>query len=107
MSEKSERIFLRISSDEKSEMQKIADNHNMSLSKYILSSARQNRIAEPAELKKIRVQLLRIGNLTNQIAHYANTYKSKSENALILDKLERVQLELEINKKIFGEIYDK
>lgn len=104
---KPSRLEIRISTEEKLEFQQIAESHNMTLSDYILSSTRGNRISEPAELKKIYVQLKRISNLNNQIAKYTNTYCSNADAKLVSDKLESVKDELIKCQKSIGNIYDK
>lgn len=90
---------LRLSDDEKLSLQAKADRAGISMAELIKQGI--NRVKTfTIEDKKIAIsknrELNRIGNNLNQIAHWANTYKSNADTIEILSHL--VAIEQEIKK---------
>jgi soluble P-type ATPase len=101
--EKNARIYLRISSDEKSEFLKKSAQAKMNLSEYILHSAKNSKIILVDDLPKLVVEIIRIGTNINQIARVANAQKhvGKAHLQMLENDMAKIQQQLNaIIKKI-------
>lgn len=84
---KTERIYFRVSKEEKSILSKRAKSAKLSLSKYILALSEKKKIIDPEPIVRLIIEMNRIGNNINQIAKVANTNKTISQNQIdILQK---------------------
>ena len=72
---KSERIFIRVSPEEKKKLEAQAEQANMTVSQYILKSTENRKIVVIENIPKLFVEITRIGVNINQIAHVANAQK--------------------------------
>ena len=72
---KSERIFIRVSPEEKKKLEAQAEQANMTVSQYILKSTENKKIVVIENIPKLFVEITRIGVNINQIAHVANAQK--------------------------------
>ena len=95
-------ITLRVSQSEKLAWQAKADLVGMTLSNLIrqaISRTKTWTAADKSLVKEQTRQIVRIGNNLNQIAKWANTYKSTAETIEIIQALRLVEQSLSQLKK--------
>ncbi len=95
-------ITLRVSQSEKLAWQAKADLVGMTLSNLIrqaISRTKTWTAADKSLVKEQTRQIVRIGNNLNQIARWANTYKSTAEAVQIIQALRLVEQSLNKLKK--------
>ena len=103
---KSERIFIRVSPEEKKSIETKAEQANMTVSQYVLKATENKKIVVSENIPKLFVEITRIGVNINQIAHVANAQKYVKMSAIYETQklLREVQ---ESMTKILQELYDK
>ena len=95
-------ITLRVTQSEKLAWQAKADLVGMTLSNLIrqaISRTKTWTAADKSLVKEQTRQIVRIGNNLNQIAKWANTYKSTAEAVQIIQALRLVEQSLNKLKK--------
>ena len=69
------RVEVRMTPEEKENLKRKAAEAHMTVSKYILHLSQTQRILLKDDIAELTVELSRIGNNINQIAHVGNTQK--------------------------------
>ena len=92
-------VNFRMTPEEKKKLIAKAEEAHMSLSGYIISLSRSKRVVLKDEIGKLTVEISRIGNNINQIAHVGNSqkYVYKAQLKYISEQLSQVE---ELLKKI-------
>lgn len=80
--QKTERLYIRITPTEKSRINYNANLMGISITEYVSLCIRRRRIVVCEDFPKLIYHLSKIGNNINQIAAVANTNKSISENSV-------------------------
>ena len=93
------RIDLRMTPEEKENMKRKAAEAHMTVSKYILHMSQTKRIILKNDIAKLTVEISRIGNNINQIAHVGNTQKFVYK-AQLNDVMKHLQEIEELQRKI-------
>jgi hypothetical protein len=92
------RLELRCSADEKAAWQAKAASAGMSLSELVRHSLDKSRLPDKQRQKDLAAlvrEVAKIGNNLNQIARFANTYKSTADTAQIVAHLAAIERILE------------
>ena len=95
-------ITLRVTQSEKLAWQEKADLVSMTISDLIrqaISRTKTWTVADKSLVKEQTRQIARIGNNLNQIARWANTYKSTAEAIEIIQALRLIEQSLNQLKK--------
>ena len=69
------RIEIRMTPEEKENLKRKAAEAHMTVSKYILYLSQSKRVLLKDDIAELTVEISRIGNNINQIAHVGNTQK--------------------------------
>ena len=93
------RIDLRMTPEEKENLKSKAAEAHMTVSKYILHLSQTKRILLKDDIAELTVEISRIGNNINQIAHVGNTQKFVYK-AQLNDVMKHLQEIEELQKKI-------
>ena len=93
------RIDLRMTPEEKENLKRKADEAHMAVSKYILHLSQTKRIILKDDIAELTVEISRIGNNINQIAHVGNTQKFVYK-AQLNDVMKHLQEIEELQRKI-------
>ena len=93
------RIDLRMTPEEKENLKSKAAEAHMTVSKYILHLSQTKRILLKDDIAELTVEISRIGNNINQIAHIRNTQKFVYK-AQLNDVMKHLQEIEELQKKI-------
>lgn len=93
------RIDLRMTPEEKENLKSKAAEAHMTVSKYILHLSQTKRILLKDDIAELTVEISRIGNNINQIAHIGNTQKFVYK-AQLNDVMKHLQEIEELQKKI-------
>ena len=93
------RIDLRMTPEEKENMKRKAAEAHMTVSKYILHLSQTKRIILKDDIAELTVEISRIGNNINQIAHIGNTQKFVYK-AQLNDVMKHLQEIEELQRKI-------
>ena len=93
------RIDLRMTPEEKENLKRKAAEAHMTVSKYILHLSQTKRIILKDDIAELTVEISRIGNNINQIAHVGNTQKFVYK-AQLNDVMKHLQEIEELQKKI-------
>ena len=93
------RIDLRMTPEEKENMKRKAAEAHMTVSKYILHLSQTKRIILKDDIAELTVEISRIGNNINQIAHVGNTQKFVYK-AQLNDVMKHLQEIEELQRKI-------
>ena len=68
-------VNFRLTPEEKKKLMAKAEEAHMSLSGYIIALSRNKRVVLKDDIAKLTVEISRIGNNINQIAHIGNSQK--------------------------------
>ena len=93
------RIDLRMTPEEKENLKRKATEAHMTVSKYILHLSQTKRIILRDDIAELTVEISRIGNNINQIAHVGNTQKFVYK-AQLNDVMKHLQEIEELQRKI-------
>ena len=93
------RIDLRMTPEEKENLKSKAAEAHMTVSKYIIHLSQTKRIILKDDIAELTVEISRIGNNINQIAHIGNTQKYVYK-AQLNDVMKHLQEIEELQKKI-------
>ena len=93
------RIDLRMTPEEKENLKSKAAEAHMTVSKYILHLSQTKRILLKDDIAELTVEISRIGNNINQIAHVGNTQKFVYK-AQLNDVMKHLQEIEELQRKI-------
>ena len=93
------RIDLRMTPEEKENLKRKADEAHMTVSKYILHLSQSKRVVLKDDIAELTVEISRIGNNINQIAHIGNAQKFVYK-AQLNDVMKHLQEIEELQKKI-------
>ena len=102
---KTVRVDLRISPEEKESLQAKSKQARMKMSEYILALSEQKKIFVIDGIPELTIEITRIGVNVNQIAMVVNAHKTASDFQLkqVNDSLEEIQNILTtIIKAIYG-----
>ncbi|GHU58193.1 hypothetical protein FACS1894133_2500 [Clostridia bacterium] len=96
---KTERVFLRMTKEEKEKLRESAKKARMSLSEYVLTTLNHRPIVVVDDLPKFIVEVIRVGTNINQIAKIANTQKYVNKDLLAtmdkdMDVIRTIQTQL-------------
>ena len=69
------RIEIRMTPEEKENLKRKAAEAHMTVSKYILYLSQSKRVLLKDDIAELTVEISRIGNNINQIAHVGNTQR--------------------------------
>ncbi len=83
-------ITLRVTPEEKALLLKVAQAKNMSLGDFVRQQIGRPRVRKTKIEQEKNLQIARIGNNLNQLAHWANTYKGNVDTLLILSELQGI-----------------
>ena len=75
-------LTVRLTESEKALIEKKAKRANMNLTEYIIAVSNKSKINVAEDIKPLLVELKRIGNNINQIAHIANAEGRISEEKI-------------------------
>ncbi len=93
------RVEVRMTPEEKENLKRKAAEAHMTVSKYILHLSQTKRIILKDDIAKLTVEISRIGNNINQIAHVGNTQKFVYK-AQLNDVMKHLQQIEELQRKI-------
>ena len=93
------RIEIRMTPEEKENLKRKAAEAHMTVSKYILHLSQTKRIILKDDIAELTVEISRIGNNINQIAHVGNTQKFVYK-AQLNDVMKHLQEIEELQRKI-------
>ena len=93
------RIDLRMTPEEKENLKRKAAEAHMTVSKYILYLSQSKRVLLKDDIAELTLEISRIGNNINQIAHVGNTQKFVYK-AQLNDVMKHLQEIEELQKKI-------
>ena len=93
------RVEVRMTPEEKENLKRKAAEAHMTVSKYILHLFQTKRIILKDDIAELTVEISRIGNNINQIAHVGNTQKFVYK-AQLNDVMKHLQEIEELQKKI-------
>jgi hypothetical protein len=88
-SKKSERIYVRCTSEQKSLITEKAESLNMNISDFMLLATTKETAVSTIDPTLLR-DLNRIGNNLNQLVGYAHTYKERAYNNIFSDRLQGI-----------------
>jgi hypothetical protein len=92
------KIEIRCTEEEKTAWQRKAEQAGLSLSALVRASLDKARLPDQrraAELARLTREVAKIGNNLNQIARFANTYKTDADAAQIIAHLAALESEVE------------
>lgn len=102
---RTERLQLRLSPEEKEAIRQKAAQVHMSSADYLVALSENKMIIDPKQLAKLLIEFRRVGININQIAAVANSQKFVSKELLL--KVTEDQKKLtDIMIKILNEVYD-
>ena len=102
---RTERLQLRVSSEEKEAIAQKAADANMSIADYIVALSANQKIIDAKIIAQLILEVRRIGVNVNQIAAVANTQKYVSKE--MLSKVNDGQNQIiDLLMKILSEVYD-
>lgn len=87
-------INLRVTPEEKKIIASEAENKGMSTCDFVRQKLGKQRVRKTKREREKLLHVARIGNNLNQLARWANTYKSNADSILILVELSAVEKEL-------------
>ncbi|TIH12452.1 plasmid mobilization relaxosome protein MobC [Marinifilum sp. JC120] len=87
-------INLRVTPEEKKSITSEAKVKGMSTGDLVRQKLGKQRVRKTKREREKLLHIARIGNNLNQIARWANTYKSNADSILILAELSAVEKEL-------------
>ncbi len=90
-------IKIRVDESEKTEWKSKAKSFGLNLSEFIRQAINKKKIhgkAETEAKKEMTRQVARIGSNLNQIARWANTYKSNAEALQVIVRLDAINEEI-------------
>ena len=93
------RVEVRMTPEEKENLKRKAAEAHMTVSKYILHLSQTKRIILKDDIAELTVEISRIGNNINQIAHVGNTQKFVYK-AQLNDVMKHLQEIEELQRKI-------
>ena len=93
------RIEIRMTPEEKENLKRKAAEAHMTVSKYILYLSQSKRVLLKDDIAELTVEISRIGNNINQIAHVGNTQKFVYK-AQLNDVMKHMQEIEELQRKI-------
>lgn len=79
---KTERIYFRVTKNEKKILSRRAKAAGLTLSKYFLTLSERKRLINPEPILRLLLEVNHIGNNINQIARVANTNKDISQKQI-------------------------
>lgn len=103
--DKTARFQIRLTPTEKENLIKKASEAHMTVSHYIVSLSENKRIVLTDDIAKLTVEISRIGNNINQIAHIANSQKFVNQH-LLNAAVESMRDVEQLMKKILAELYN-
>ena len=93
------RVEVRMTPEEKENLKRKAAEAHMTVSKYILYLSQSKRVLLKDDIAELTVEISRIGNNINQIAHVGNTQKFVYK-AQLNDVMKHMQEIEELQRKI-------
>ena len=98
------RVEVRMTPEEKENLKRKAAEAHMTVSKYILHLSQTKRIILKDDIAELTVEISRIGNNINQIAHVGNTQKfiNRTQLKVVSEYLSEV---VELQKKILSAMF--
>ncbi|SDL53947.1 mobilisation protein (MobC) [Maridesulfovibrio ferrireducens] len=87
-------INLRVTPEEKKIITSEAETKGMSTCDFVRHKLGKQRVRKTKREREKLLHVARIGNNLNQLARWANTYKSNADSILILAELSAVEKEL-------------
>ncbi|NDV23841.1 MobC family plasmid mobilization relaxosome protein [Desulfovibrio sp. JC022] len=87
-------LNVRVTVDEKNSVVEEAANRGMTMGDFMRQLLGKRRVRKTRREREKLLQLARIGNNLNQLARWANTYKSGADSVLILAELAAIEREL-------------
>ncbi|OEU70305.1 MAG: hypothetical protein BA863_08800 [Desulfovibrio sp. S3730MH75] len=91
---KTKHLSLRVSPQDKESILALADECGMSLADFVRVRLGQTRVRRTKIEREKLLHLACIGNNLNQLARWANTYKSSADSLLIISELTEIEREL-------------
>ncbi|MBQ5562938.1 MAG: plasmid mobilization relaxosome protein MobC [Clostridia bacterium] len=103
--DKTERIGIRMSPEEKEKLIEKAQLSNLSVSQYLLALSEERKLVVNEKIPNLLLEITRIGTNINQIAHVANSQKFVTTKQL--DEVIKLMGDVSIYmQKILSEIYN-
>ena len=102
---RTERLQLRLSPEEKEAIRQKAAQVHMSSADYLVALSENKMIIDPKQLAKLLIEFRRVGININQIAAVANAQKFVSKELLLKVTDDQKKL-TDIMMKILNEVYD-
>ncbi len=87
-------LNVRVTVDEKNNVVEEAASRGMTMGDFMRQLLGKRRVRKTRREREKLLQLARIGNNLNQLARWANTYKSGADSVLILAELAAIEREL-------------
>lgn len=87
-------LNVRVTPDEKNNVVEEAANLGMTIGDFMRQLLGKRRVRKTRREREKLLHLARIGNNINQLARWANTYKSNADSVLILAELAAIEREL-------------
>lgn len=111
MQNKSERIYIRLTPEEKEEIQKKAEEKKTTVSALILNSIRKNVTVklDTSDYRDLNIQVKRIGNNINRVIrdYHSNGYISKQDINLLQVYLKRIDETIKNERKSITQTKEK
>ena len=103
--DKTKRIEIRITAEEKEKLIEKAQLSNLSVSQYLLALSEERKLVVNEKIPNLLLEITRIGTNINQIAHVANSQKFVTTKQL--DEVIKLMGDVSIYmQKILSEIYN-
>ena len=99
-------VNFRLTPEEKKKLMAKAEEAHMSLSGYIIALSRSKRVVLKDDIAKLTVEISRIGNNINQIAHIGNSQKFLYK-AQLNDVVKHLQEVEDLQRKILRAIFSE
>lgn len=87
-------LNVRVTPDEKNSVVEEAEAKGMTSGDFMRQLLGKRRVRKTRREREKLLHLARIGNNINQLARWANTYKSNADSVLILAELAAIEREL-------------
>ncbi|MFW5500056.1 MULTISPECIES: plasmid mobilization protein [unclassified Maridesulfovibrio] len=87
-------LNVRVTPDEKNSVVEEAEAKGMTIGDFMRQLLGKRRVRKTRREREKLLHLARIGNNINQLARWANTYKSNADSVLIIAELAAIEREL-------------
>lgn len=92
-------LHIRLTPDERAALERQADEAGTSMAdvlrSFIGSARTRNRRVNKADIRRLNIEVRKIGINLNQLARWANTHKGSAETSIVLARLLKLEAAIE------------